>query len=154
LTKGGGRLTKSGGKGRLEAVTFDFWSTLVDGQITPQRTAERLTRLHAALVGAGHACSPEALRRAFAQAIERAYSEARETLRDVGVVDRLRLERARPAHLPAHAGRAGRRAARAGAGRGRSGGAGRGGCATGGCACGHLRAERRVERDAGGAGGA
>ena len=30
----------------LRAVTFDFWSTLVDGTITPERTAERLARLH------------------------------------------------------------------------------------------------------------
>ena len=35
---------------RLKAVTFDFWSTLVDGNITPERTAQRLARLHAAIV--------------------------------------------------------------------------------------------------------
>ena len=45
----------------LEAVTFDFWSTLVDGNITPERTAARLARLHAAIVGAGHACTSEEL---------------------------------------------------------------------------------------------
>jgi FMN phosphatase YigB (HAD superfamily) len=70
--------------GRLDAVTFDFWSTLVDGQITPQRTAERLARLHQAVVGAGHACTPDQLRQAFEHTMERVYSEARETLRDVG----------------------------------------------------------------------
>ena len=32
----------------LQAVTFDFWSTLVDGAITPERTIERAARLHAA----------------------------------------------------------------------------------------------------------
>src|SRR5919199_6156044 len=69
---------------RLKAVTFDFWSTLVDGTITPERTAERLSRLHAALVGAGHACSPEQLREAFQRAFEKITQAARETYRDVG----------------------------------------------------------------------
>ncbi len=50
---------------RLRAVTFDFWSTLVDGNITPERTAQRLSRLHAAIVGAGHAFTPEELRSGF-----------------------------------------------------------------------------------------
>lgn len=68
----------------LKAVTFDFWSTLVDGTITPQRTAERLARLHRALVGAGHACSPEELRQAFQRAFEKITEAARETYRDVG----------------------------------------------------------------------
>jgi FMN phosphatase YigB (HAD superfamily) len=69
---------------RLKAVTFDFWSTLVDGNITPERTAERLARLHAAIVGAGHACTPEELRAGFQRAFERVTEEARENLRDVG----------------------------------------------------------------------
>jgi FMN phosphatase YigB (HAD superfamily) len=68
----------------LETVTFDFWSTLVDGTITPERTAERLSRLHAALVGAGHACSPEDLRHAFQRAFDKITEAARETYRDVG----------------------------------------------------------------------
>ena len=69
---------------RLAAVTFDFWSTLVDGTITPERTAERLSRLHRALVGAGHACSPEDLGAAFERALEQVTSAARETYQDVG----------------------------------------------------------------------
>jgi putative hydrolase of the HAD superfamily len=68
----------------LKAVTFDFWSTLVDGTITPERTAERLARLHRALVGAGHACSADELREAFRRALDRVTEAARETYRDVG----------------------------------------------------------------------
>src|ERR671931_2259159 len=68
----------------LRAVTFDFWSTLVDGAITPERTAARLSRLHQALVGAGHACSPEELRAAFQRAFDKISEAARETYRDVG----------------------------------------------------------------------
>src|SRR3982074_3461135 len=68
----------------LKVVTFDFWSTLVDGNITPERTAARLARLHAAIVGAGHACTAEQLEAGFARAFERITEEARETLRDVG----------------------------------------------------------------------
>jgi FMN phosphatase YigB (HAD superfamily) len=68
----------------LKAVTFDFWSTLVDGNVTPERTAQRLSRLHAAIVGAGHACTPEQLRDGFRRAFERISAEARESLRDVG----------------------------------------------------------------------
>jgi FMN phosphatase YigB (HAD superfamily) len=69
---------------RLSAVTFDFWSTLVDGTITPERTAERLSRLHKALVGAGHACSPEELKAAFERAFQRITEAARESYEDVG----------------------------------------------------------------------
>ena len=69
---------------RLRAVTFDFWSTLVDGTITPQRTAERLARLHRALMGAGYACSPEELRAAFDRAFQKITQAARETYQDVG----------------------------------------------------------------------
>jgi HAD superfamily hydrolase (TIGR01549 family) len=69
---------------RLRAVTFDFWSTLVDGNITPERTAQRLARLHAALVGAGHACSPDELRQAFERALENVHLAAQESLEDVG----------------------------------------------------------------------
>jgi putative hydrolase of the HAD superfamily len=68
----------------LQAITFDFWSTLVDGTITPQRTAERLARLHRALVGAGLAHSPDALRAAFRRALDHVSSAAQESLRDVG----------------------------------------------------------------------
>ncbi len=68
----------------LRAVTFDFWSTLVDGNVTPDRTAARLARLHAAIVGAGHACTPDELRLGFARALDRVSAEARESLRDVG----------------------------------------------------------------------
>lgn len=69
---------------RLKAVTFDFWSTLVDGNVTPERTAQRLARLHAAIVGAGHVCTAEELRGGFQRALSRISAEARETLRDVG----------------------------------------------------------------------
>jgi FMN phosphatase YigB (HAD superfamily) len=68
----------------LHAVTFDFWNTLVDGTITPQRTAERLARLHRALVGAGLAHTPDELRAAFGRALDRVSDEARDSLRDVG----------------------------------------------------------------------
>jgi FMN phosphatase YigB (HAD superfamily) len=69
---------------RLKAVTFDFWSTLVDGRLTPERTAARLARLHAAIVGAGHAVTPEELQRAFDFSLERVSTAARESLEDVG----------------------------------------------------------------------
>ena len=68
----------------LRAVTFDFWSTLVDGTITAERTAERLSRLHAAIVGAGHACTPAELRTAFRRAFDRVSEAARESYADVG----------------------------------------------------------------------
>jgi FMN phosphatase YigB (HAD superfamily) len=68
----------------LKAVTFDFWSTLVDGNITPERTAARLARLHEAIVGAGHVCTAEELQGAFERAFQRISEEARESLRDVG----------------------------------------------------------------------
>jgi FMN phosphatase YigB (HAD superfamily) len=53
------------GAGRLEAVTFDFWNTLIDAAPTPVRTAERMARLHAAIAGAGARCSAEQLLDAF-----------------------------------------------------------------------------------------
>jgi HAD superfamily hydrolase (TIGR01549 family) len=68
----------------LRAVTFDFWSTLVDGAVTPERTAARTALLHAAIVGAGHACSVEDLRGAFRRALDRVTEEASESLIDVG----------------------------------------------------------------------
>jgi FMN phosphatase YigB (HAD superfamily) len=68
----------------LRAVTFDFWSTLVDGNVTPERTAARMARLHAAIVGAGCACTPDELRRAFRRALDRVSEAARESLEDVG----------------------------------------------------------------------
>ncbi len=69
---------------RLRAITFDFWSTLVDGNVTPERTAARLARLHAAIVGAGHACTPDELRFSFARALDRVTAAVGESLRDVG----------------------------------------------------------------------
>lgn len=69
---------------RLQAITFDFWSTLVDGSVTPERTAERLARLHAAIVGAGHAVTPEELQAAFDFSLERVSTASRESLQDVG----------------------------------------------------------------------
>lgn len=68
----------------LKAVTFDFWSTLVDGESTPDRAAARMARLHAAIVGAGHACSVDELKEAFRRTVERVGEEARESLVDVG----------------------------------------------------------------------
>ena len=68
----------------LRAVTFDFWSTLVDGTITPERTAERLARLHRTLVGAGHACTVEEVEVGFKRAFEKITAAARETYKDVG----------------------------------------------------------------------
>ena len=68
----------------LKAVTFDFWSTLVDGNITPERTAVRLARLHAALVGTGYALAREELAAAFARALARIDEAARESLEEVG----------------------------------------------------------------------
>jgi FMN phosphatase YigB (HAD superfamily) len=68
----------------LKAVTFDFWSTLVDGNITPERTAKRLARLHRALVGAGYAGTPDELRQAFERALARVTEGARESFEDVG----------------------------------------------------------------------
>jgi FMN phosphatase YigB (HAD superfamily) len=49
----------------LRAVTFDFWSTLVDGTPTPERTAERMARLQRAIAGAGHTCTADELLAAF-----------------------------------------------------------------------------------------
>ena len=69
---------------KLRAVTFDFWSTLVDGTITDERTAERLSRLQAAIVGAGHACTPDELQVAFRRALDRVSEAARESYADVG----------------------------------------------------------------------
>jgi len=69
----------------LRAVTFDFWSTLVDGNITPERTAERLARLHAALVRTGYdSLTSDELRAAFPRALEQVGEAARESLEDVG----------------------------------------------------------------------
>jgi HAD superfamily hydrolase (TIGR01549 family) len=69
---------------KLKAVTFDFWSTLVDGHITPERTAARLARLHAAIVGTGYALAPETLESAFHRALDRVGEAARDSLEDVG----------------------------------------------------------------------
>jgi HAD superfamily hydrolase (TIGR01549 family) len=69
---------------RLRAVTFDFWSTLVDGTPTPDSAARRMARLHEHIVGAGHACSVDELREAFQRMLDRVTEEARESLIDVG----------------------------------------------------------------------
>jgi FMN phosphatase YigB (HAD superfamily) len=69
---------------RLKAITFDFWSTLVDGNITPERTAKRLARLHRAIVAAGHPCTPDQLRHAFERALAHVSEATRESLEDVG----------------------------------------------------------------------
>jgi len=68
----------------LRAVTFDFWSTLVDGTPVPSRSAERLAHLHRSIVGAGHAVTPDELRAALRRALNRVDDEARESLIDVG----------------------------------------------------------------------
>ncbi len=68
----------------LAAVTFDFWSTLVDGHVSAERTAQRIARLQAAIVGAGHAVSVDALKQAFDFALERVASAAQDSLEDVG----------------------------------------------------------------------
>jgi putative hydrolase of the HAD superfamily len=72
----------------LRAVTFDFWSTLVDGTPTPERTAERLARLHNAITGAGATCSVDELLMAFQQVTERFDAPTRESLEDVGPAGR------------------------------------------------------------------
>jgi FMN phosphatase YigB (HAD superfamily) len=56
----------------------------VDGHVTPERTAQRIARLHAAIVGAGHEVSVEELKRAFDFSLERVASAARDSLEDVG----------------------------------------------------------------------
>jgi FMN phosphatase YigB (HAD superfamily) len=68
----------------LEAITFDFWSTLVDGDMTPERTLARMAYLQQALAGSGHECSIEDLRGAFDRAMERVGEASRESLEDVG----------------------------------------------------------------------
>src|SRR5207248_2462668 len=68
----------------LRAVTFDFWSTLIDGTPTPVRTAQRVARLHEALVGAGAACSPAELLSAFERVTQHLEEASRETYEEVG----------------------------------------------------------------------
>jgi FMN phosphatase YigB (HAD superfamily) len=68
----------------LRAVTFDFWSTLVDGAITPERFIQRVARLHTAIVAGGHTCTPEELGAAVQRTLKRVDDEARESLIDVG----------------------------------------------------------------------
>jgi FMN phosphatase YigB (HAD superfamily) len=68
----------------LRAVTFDFWSTLVDGAITPERSIERATRLHAALIGGGYTCTPEEVHAALDRTFVRVTEAARENFIDVG----------------------------------------------------------------------
>jgi FMN phosphatase YigB (HAD superfamily) len=68
----------------LEAVTFDFWNTLVDGSPTPVRTAERVARLHRAIAGAGATCTPEELLQAFDRVTQHLDAAARESFEEVG----------------------------------------------------------------------
>jgi HAD superfamily hydrolase (TIGR01549 family) len=68
----------------LKAVTFDFWSTLVDGAITPERFAQRVARLHEALVENGHRGTAEELGAALQRTLVRVEQDARESLIDVG----------------------------------------------------------------------
>src|ERR1700687_699161 len=68
----------------LKAVTFDFWSTLVDGAITPERFVQRVARLHAALVRSGHLGSADELGVAMQRTLARVEDNARESLVDVG----------------------------------------------------------------------
>jgi len=68
----------------LKAVTFDFWSTLVDGAPKPGYHAQRMARLLESIAHAGHVCTLEELDAAFRRAIERVSEEARESLTDVG----------------------------------------------------------------------
>ncbi len=77
-------LERASRNGTIRTITFDFWSTLVDGLITPERTVQRLSRLHEAIVGAGHRCTLEELQAAFERALRRVSEEQRETLEDVG----------------------------------------------------------------------
>jgi putative hydrolase of the HAD superfamily len=83
----------------LAAVTFDFWSTLVDGNVSPVRTAQRIARLHAAIVGAGHAVNVDELKTAFDFSLERVTSAARDSLEDVGPPGRW-AELARELRIP------------------------------------------------------
>ena len=69
---------------RLRAVTFDFWSTLVDGAVTPASTARRVAKLHAAIVGAGHACSVSEVDRAYATLMARLDDTQFEATEEVG----------------------------------------------------------------------
>jgi putative hydrolase of the HAD superfamily len=68
----------------LQAVTFDFWSTLVDGSSDPERAAQRMSQLHSHIVGAGHACTVNEVRAAFRRMLNRVDEEARESLIDIG----------------------------------------------------------------------
>jgi len=84
----------------LRAVTFDFWSTLVDGTPTPARTAERVSRLHRAIVGAGAACTAAELQEAFDRVTERFDGAAPHAVEDVGPPGRWAML-ARELNIPA-----------------------------------------------------
>ena len=68
----------------LRAVTFDFWSTLVDGAATPERTALRVARLQATIVGGGFACSPDQVLHAFEVMTERFDAPLPDSVEDIG----------------------------------------------------------------------
>jgi FMN phosphatase YigB (HAD superfamily) len=69
---------------QLRAVTFDFWSTLVDGTATPESTSRRVARLHAAIVGAGHACSLAEVERAYGSLLQRLDDSQGEAAVEIG----------------------------------------------------------------------
>ena len=52
--------------------------------MTDERTAARIARLHATVVGAGHACSIDDMRTAYHRVLERVTEAGRESLRDIG----------------------------------------------------------------------
>ena len=68
----------------IEAVTFDFWNTIIDGSPTPVRTAERVARLHRAIAGGGAACTPEQLLEAFDKVTLHLDEAMRESFEEVG----------------------------------------------------------------------
>ena len=74
----------------LRAITFDFWSTLIDGTPTPERTAQRVARLHRAIAGAGAACTADELLDAFQRVTERFdfAGRERESFEEVGPAGR------------------------------------------------------------------
>jgi len=72
----------------LRAITFDFWSTLVDGDMTPDRLAARTAHLQRVLAEAGHQCTVGELQSAFSRALDRVSNATRETLEDVGPAGR------------------------------------------------------------------
>ena len=75
----------------LEAVTFDFWSTLVDGRTTPERTARRMARLQGCLGESGFPCEVDDLRAAFRRAGAVIRARGEESLEELGPAGRWAL---------------------------------------------------------------